>query len=310
MSKDISTDVSRATECFLSKALSSYRLTAAIAILTPGGKKQNKEAAWKFVIDCFMDEYKEHMSPSAMQATINMLAFRLLSLGDWAKYVAADMVKYADMVLDGEIEEAGGELDIEKLCMKHYHSRMEAQAKLIFMQNDVFLYHGLEEYYVLDIGCGTMPYFKIMCRNAWVSSRIKEYIGIDKREVTGYPDDSRIRFLQHSFEDFMCNRATTEEYKKTNYILLCEFLHCVEDPEHIIKSLMLHFPNLKTIKIVEVKPDSSLGFGFDFHMKMHTEGISTEINEEMLGHLAYKHNLLFDRKDLSTQHVVYSLDVR
>ena len=172
-------------------------------------------------------------------------------------YAMQDFRHYVDLIGDiPTFEEA-------------YWPAMNEEATLI--KNYAPFVTNAAEPKILDIGAGSAPYIEAFySHNSWPLT----YIAVDKREFYGSLLSSSNLIVRNITADiFDWGRNEFDERGiNSNILFLGNFLHCVEDIDAFFSRILPCLPNLKLIKILEIKPDCNLDFLFDYHMAQHCGG--------------------------------------
>ena len=221
--------------------LSSYRaIPAMYRVITGQGRvffRAAKELA--IVFDVKPEEVEDILTPYK----------------NWIIYAMSDFIEYANHTLnESEFEQS-------------YWPRMSEEARLV-TNNEPFKLN-IEKITILDVGAGNAPY-----RTNFVQANGKHlrYIALDKRYITHtvIKEVKRISLTQIA--------GDIAAYKKRNHdpepnvLFLANFLHCLQDIDAFFEEILPLLPELKVIKILEVKPDTALDFLFSYHMFEHSRG--------------------------------------
>jgi hypothetical protein len=302
----------KAAEKHVSLALSAYRLTLAICHLN-STREQGKKEALAFVTQDFFDalekEYPDIRRYEQEQA-FNHLLELIGKVPNWKEYVCGDAAHLFKELSNMTVKTVYP----DEYRLKHYHARMQEQLDISVLSLSEFD-ANLSEYNIIDIGCGSLSYFKrlIANKNGNYLYKLKEYIGIDKRKQFEWGAENvllndKFKFIPITYEQYFkelgCNN--------TNMVYIFELLHCIEDIEELFYLMFNNLQKLKVIKIIELntKEDYGLSFGFDYHMSMHTKSTKLKDIEDLLQEMCYRYNLTFNTTMPTVQHNMYTLETK
>ena len=186
-----------------------------------------------------------------------------------------------------------------------YWLSMDEEAKLI-TNNEPFRI-PLEAPDILDIGCGSAPYidkFNAMCDRPMHYTMVDKRKDIMKRDlITGV----YYHFYPMTCRDYLEGLKETESMREDEYnvLFLANFLHCVEDVHGFFGSFIPAIPTLRFIKIIEIKPSSSMNLLFDYHMLVHCRGQA--VDEEILSDIKTLYGKKMITQSLGEHHNMYTI---
>ena len=299
----------QAREDMLSEAVSCYRLVPALKILIDGKTMLKgspdlakiQRAAHKGVIDWL---YGMHGDRSGCA---NMLQEFLQRNQEWIRYVYSDMMQYNELL--------GGYTHITDT---HYMTRMAEEALYFEWDLDTFRLSDLEEFSLIDIGCGPFSHFHNF-HNANPGT-LKRYCGIDKRDMGAYGLVLEGKFNSEEEKShnndcevaFMKCDVSKDRNKLIDIGLDCEvlffgeMLHCTADPLNVLAWCIDAMGHVQIVKILELKEDGAgLDICFDFHMRTHSPGHA--ITADMAMHFAGMLGWQLQCQEASSQHVMYTM---
>jgi len=124
---------------------------------------------------------------------------------------------------------------------------------------------------ILDVGAGSVPY---VGNFADVNKAPIIYLAADKRYKKCVPKCSvtGVEFTSFAVDIEESIPYYGYEGNPVDVLFLANFLHCLEDIDAFFQHILPCLPDLKIIKILEIKPDCNLDFLFDYHMFQHCKG--------------------------------------
>jgi len=210
---------------------------------------------------------------------------------DWIKYAMSDFLHYTSKLLDSdEFEDS-------------YWPRMSEEARLVTNLEPFKV--DVDKITILDMGAGNAPYRKNF-RAA--NNKSLRYIAVDKR----YTRNRQVPEVKNVSLTLVC--GDTESYRLAhplpapNVLFLANFLHCLQDIPAFFEEILPLLPELKVIKILEVKPDTALDFCFDYHMFEHSRGQRFEA-EQMDSILNSLDSPSFKAESLGDYHVMLTVEL-
>ena len=233
----------------VTKMLTSYRVIPAM---------------YRVMLGTAPEETKRELSRILGVNPRNVYAF-LTPYKDQIVYAMQDFRHYVDLIGDiPTFEEA-------------YWPAMNEEAKLV--KNIEPFRVPIEHITILDIGAGCLPYLPYF---QMTNKEIAKCIAVDKRYQYGKNPPGigiPLEIIPGSFEERFMNHDCYAEV-----LFLGNFLHCLEDIGAFFTHILPCLPNLKLIKILEIKPDCNLDFLFDYHMAQHCGGqkVTAETVEKVL----------------------------
>ena len=150
-----------------------------------------------------------------------------------------------------------------------YWPAMDEESKLV--KNSAPFKIPWENPVILDVGAGSVPY---VGNFADVNKAPIIYLAADKRYKKCVPKCSvtGVEFTSFAVDIEESIPYYGYEGNPVDVLFLANFLHCLEDIDAFFQHILPCLPDLKIIKILEIKPDCNLDFLFDYHMFQHCKG--------------------------------------
>ncbi len=270
---------------------------------------ERRSIAWKQLVVKMRAEIGTSSAGTDIEFEVMLREF-VNSSKSWIIYSLVDMARYVDMYFFPYNKDA----KYERIRYDHYAYRMEEQQRFLDWNTQAFTFpdtiEETEPRYVLDIGCGSFPFYALMNDE----NMIQYYLGIDKRSMQRFIDEDprkfhtpdKIGFLQFDIliQDWAILKTAIP---KLTTIFMGEVLHCLPTPLIWLRRMTEEFPKLREICILELSTDKARGLsqGFEYHMQAHGSGDCFQMCD--MPKVAEDLDMELKIREASSQHTMYIL---
>lgn len=286
-------------ERYICEAMTSYRIIGALAILlNPNVNDSLKMLTWLDLIK-HMKERMNVTLPDQQETVENMLRDFIEDNRDWIIYTLCDMCWFAKNTIGLDFDSKS----IDDMRLEHYLPRMLDQKMFLEWNATAFKIPDSENHILVDVGCGTFPYFGLFVKN---NSTLQKYVGIDKRTVELPITVSEKVSVSYISRDVL----TLQNWRLPgapdyDILFLGETLHCLPMPVQWLKNIMQHNGTLRHIMVLQPHVDIQRGLSqlFSFHMKIHANGAF--LNSKTMSYLAMLLKMRLTSRQASSQHTMW-----